>query len=55
LSGGCFQNRLLLTQSAAGLRRRGFEPLLHRRVPPNDGGVCLGQIGVAAAVLAGAV
>jgi hydrogenase maturation protein HypF len=51
LSGGCFQNRLLLERAAARLRESGFEPLIHRRVPPNDGGICLGQLGVAAATL----
>ena len=52
LSGGCFQNRLLTERAAAGLRREGFEVLLHREVPPNDGGICLGQVAVAAARLA---
>ena len=51
LTGGCFQNRLLTARAAAGLRRAGCEVLLHRRVPPNDGGISLGQIAVAAAAL----
>jgi hydrogenase maturation protein HypF len=51
LSGGCFQNRLLTERTAARLRRSGFQVLLHREVPPNDGGICLGQIAVAAARL----
>jgi len=51
LSGGCFQNRRLLQDCAARLRHDGFEPLLHRRVPPNDGGISLGQIAVATARL----
>lgn len=51
LSGGCFQNRLLLTRAAARLRASGREVLLHRLVPPNDGGVSLGQIAAAAARL----
>jgi hydrogenase maturation protein HypF len=49
LSGGCFQNRLLTERCAALLRRRGFTPLLHRQVPPNDGGIALGQLVIAAA------
>ena len=51
LSGGCFQNRLLTERAASRLRSSGFEVLLHRQVPPNDGGVSLGQIAVAAAKL----
>ncbi|MDI7277013.1 MAG: carbamoyltransferase HypF, partial [Anaerolineae bacterium] len=48
LSGGCFQNRLLLAQTAAGLEAAGHEVLLHRQVPANDGGVALGQAAIAA-------
>lgn len=51
LSGGCFQNRRLLEHSARALTDNGFEVLLHRQVPPNDGGVSLGQAVVAAARL----
>lgn len=47
LSGGCFQNRRLTDRTAALLDSAGFEVLLHRRVPPNDGGVALGQAAVA--------
>jgi hydrogenase maturation protein HypF len=51
LSGGCFQNRWLTERAAVALRRAGFEVLLHRQVPPNDGCVSLGQVVVAAAKL----
>lgn len=48
LTGGCFQNRRLLERCAAALEERGLRPLLHREVPPNDGGLALGQAVVAA-------
>jgi hydrogenase maturation protein HypF len=44
LSGGCFQNRRLVERSILRLRAEGFQPYWHQRVPPNDGGVALGQI-----------
>lgn len=47
LSGGTFQNLLLLEGVRAGLHERGFEVLTHRRVPTNDGGISLGQAVVA--------
>ncbi len=52
LSGGTFQNVLLLGRTVAGLRRNGFEVFLHTLVPPNDGGIALGQAVIANAVLA---
>lgn len=51
LTGGCFQNRLLTERGTIALRQAGFDVLLHRQVPPNDGGISLGQIAVAAAQL----
>lgn len=51
LSGGTFQNLLLTSRLLALLEGKGFEVLLHRRVPPNDGGISLGQAAVAAARL----
>jgi hydrogenase maturation protein HypF len=47
LSGGCFQNRLLLTMSVSRLEQAGFAVLLHRNVPCNDGGISLGQAALA--------
>jgi hydrogenase maturation protein HypF len=49
LSGGVFQNMLLLERTVAGLERGGFRVLVHSRVPPNDAGISLGQATVAAA------
>jgi hydrogenase maturation protein HypF len=44
LSGGCFQNRYLTERAVKRLRQEGFDPYWHQRVPPNDGGIALGQI-----------
>jgi hydrogenase maturation protein HypF len=52
LSGGCFQSRVLSERCAVLLAGAGFEVLEHRRVPPNDGGIALGQAAVAARRLA---
>lgn len=47
LSGGTFQNMLLLERAVAGLAGSGFEVFLHASVPPNDGGISLGQAMIA--------
>jgi hydrogenase maturation protein HypF len=44
LSGGCFQNRVLAERIGSRLEEEGFRVHRHKRVPPNDGGVALGQI-----------
>jgi hydrogenase maturation protein HypF len=49
LTGGVFQNVRLSALVAAGLRRRGLHVLVHRHVPPNDGGISIGQAAIAAA------
>jgi hydrogenase maturation protein HypF len=51
LSGGCFQNQRLLRSTAKRLREAGFRLLLQGQLPPNDGGISLGQVAVAAARL----
>jgi hydrogenase maturation protein HypF len=43
LSGGVFQNRYLTEHATSALESRGFVVLTHQRVPPNDGGIALGQ------------
>jgi hydrogenase maturation protein HypF len=52
LSGGVFQNRVLLELTLAELRRAGLRPLVPERLPAGDGGISYGQAAVAAARLA---
>ena len=49
LSGGCFQNRRLLAAAERRLAAAGFRAWRHRDVPPNDAGICIGQLAVATA------
>jgi len=51
LSGGTFQNMKLLARTLTGLRRLGFEVFIHAQVPPNDGGIALGQALIATEAL----
>jgi hydrogenase maturation protein HypF len=44
LSGGCFQSRYLTERTVRRLQAEGFQPYWHQRVPPNDGGIALGQV-----------
>jgi hydrogenase maturation protein HypF len=49
LSGGVFQNRLLLERTSVALRAAGLRVLVPERLPANDGGISFGQAAVAAA------
>lgn len=44
LTGGCFQNLVLAERTIGRLRESGMAPYWHQRVPPNDGGIALGQL-----------
>lgn len=44
LTGGCFQNRLLSELVITGLRESHFTPYWHHQIPPNDGGIAVGQV-----------
>ena len=52
LSGGVFQNMLLLRKTSELLSKDGFEVFTHSRVPANDGGISLGQAAIANAQMA---
>jgi len=54
LSGGTFQNAILLEELSRSLAKSGFDVYTHRLVPPNDGGISLGQAVAAGAMLADA-
>ncbi len=49
LSGGVFQNDMLLALTEENLKKAGFEVYSHQKVPPNDGGIALGQAAIAIA------
>jgi hydrogenase maturation protein HypF len=51
LTGGCFQNRTLCERAVTRLRAEGFRCYWHQRIPPNDGGIALGQAAMALALL----
>ena len=51
LTGGCFQNAVLTQFAIEELRRRHFDVLAHALIPPNDGGLAVGQALVAASRL----
>jgi len=51
LSGGCFQNRVLLEGTVAELKKNSFDVYYHSQVPANDGGVSLGQAVIAGSII----
>jgi hydrogenase maturation protein HypF len=53
LSGGVWQNKLLLERTYQKLMQSGLQPLIHRQVPTNDGGISLGQLMIAAKLAKG--
>ena len=53
LTGGCFQNHFLTERAVERLSAAGFRPHWHQRIPPNDGGIALGQVVGAAWAICG--
>jgi hydrogenase maturation protein HypF len=51
LTGGCFQNKYLTERAVYRLRQENLEPYWHQQIPPNDGGIALGQVLSAAEIL----
>jgi len=51
LTGGCFQNKYLVERAVLRLESEGFKPYWHQRIPPNDGGIALGQIMAASGLI----
>ena len=51
LSGGCFQNKILLAGTMNKLKLSGFDVYCHRDIPANDGGISLGQAVIAASMI----
>ncbi|MBZ5553633.1 MAG: carbamoyltransferase HypF [Acidobacteriia bacterium] len=51
LTGGCFQNKYLTERTVRRLEASGLRPYWHQRIPPNDGGISLGQIVAATRLL----
>ena len=47
LSGGVWQNMTLLTKTIPSLTQAGFRIYVHKQIPPNDGGLALGQAAIA--------
>ena len=47
LSGGCFQNAVLLERVINKISKNGYKVYRHQRIPPNDGGISLGQVVIA--------
>jgi len=51
LSGGCFQNRVILEGTVAELKKNSFDVYYHSQIPANDGGVSLGQAVIAGSII----